>query len=660
MPRSGRARLTPRGVGLRGRRPAFPGGRQAVSASGEVEGHAAPAGRRGQALLVLGALGVVFGDIGTSPLYALNESFFGHHTMPPTREHVMGVLSIMFWSMLLIVTIKYVLVIMRADNKGEGGSLSLLALISRRTSPGRWSKELTMLGIFATALFFGDAMITPSVSVLSAVEGLEIINPGFGAFVIPLSLAILIGLFLLQRGGTERVGLLFGPIMLIYFATIAVLGVGSILKHPDILFAISPLPAVRFWQADPTRAFLALGSIVLAVTGAEALYADMGHFGRKPIHTAWLLVCFPTLMMNYFGQGALMLGGDAAGDNPFYLLAPPQLRLPLVILSTLATVIASQAVITGAFSVTQQAVQLGLLPRLRVRHTSAKAQGQIYVPLVNWVLLIAVVVLVLTFRSSSNLAAAYGIAVTGTMFITTVMLAVVLRRLWRWPWPATLLTIAVFGTVDGTYFASNLTKFTDGGWFPLLVAFVAFTILTTWAKGRALVREQLDQANMPVPIFVRSAASIHRARGTAIYLTPTREGVPASLLHNLKHNQVLHEQTIILTVASEDVPVVREADRVAVEELGHGMRRVVIRYGFTEEPDVPRAIGAAEAVIGRLNPATTSYFISRQTVLASAKPGMALWREHLFAWLLRNSATTMEFFKLPPNRVVELGSQVVI
>lgn len=631
-----------------------------MSGSGDTaEGHAT-GGRGSQAFLVLGALGVVFGDIGTSPLYALHESFNGHHVMAPSRDHIMGVLSIMFWSMLLIVTIKYVLVMMRADNKGEGGSLSLLALISRRTGPGRWSKELTMLGIFATALFFGDAMITPSVSVLSAVEGLELINPGFDAYVIPLALVILTVLFIFQKSGTERVGLLFGPIMLVYFAVLAVLGVGSILKHPEILGAISPVPAFRFWAADPTRAFLALGSIVLAVTGAEALYADMGHFGRKPIRTAWLLVCFPTLMLNYFGQGALMLGGDVNGENPFYLLAPPAWRLPLVILSTIATVIASQAVITGAFSVTQQAVQLGLLPRLRVRHTSAKAQGQIYVPLINWMLLAAVVLLVLTFKSSSNLASAYGIAVTGTMFITTVMLAVVLRKLWQWPWWAAAGTIAIFATVDGAYFASNLTKFTDGGWFPLLIAAIAFTILTTWAKGRELVRRELDQANMPVPVFVRSCAAIHRARGTAIYLTSTREGVPPSLLHNLKHNQVLHEQIIILNVKIEDVPVVSEANRVGLEEMGDGMRRVVLHYGFTQEPDIPRAIADAKDIIGPLNPATTSYFISRQTILATSKAGMAIWREHLFSWLMRNSATAMEFFKLPPNRVVELGSQVVI
>ena len=631
-----------------------------MSAWAQSEGQAPPPGRRGQALLVLGALGVVFGDIGTSPLYALNESFFGHHKMVPTADHVLGVLSIMFWSMLLIVTIKYVFIMMRADNKGEGGSLSLLALISRRTGPGRWSAGLTMLGIFATALFFGDAMITPAVSVLSAVEGLQLIDPRFRTLVIPLSLVILIGLFIAQKRGTERVGLVFGPIMLVYFVTLALLGLRMIVVHPGVLGALSPLPGIRFWAEDPMRAFLALGSIVLAVTGAEALYADMGHFGRQPIRMAWLAIAFPMLMLNYLGQGALMMSPGFNGENPFYLMAAPQWRLPLVILATAATVIASQAVITGAFSVVQQAVQLGLLPRLRVLHTSARAQGQIYVPLVNWLLLVAVVVLVLTFRSSSNLAAAYGIAVTGTMFITTVMLAVVLRRLWQWPRPLAVLTVTVFALVDGAYFASNLTKFTDGGWFPLLIAAIAFTILTTWAKGRMLVRAQLDTNNMPVPVFVKSAASIHRVRGTAIYLTAAREGVPPSLLHNLKHNQVLHEQTILLTVAIGDVPLVRPEDRVQVKDLGHGMRRIVLHYGFTEDPDIPRALKEAVAMVGKLNPATTSYFISRQTVLASRQKGMALWREHLFAWLLRNSATAMEFFKLPPNRVVELGSQVVI
>ncbi|MDQ2893626.1 MAG: potassium transporter Kup [Pseudomonadota bacterium] len=613
------------------------------------------------ALLALGALGVVFGDIGTSPLYALNETFFGHHKMAPSPDHVFGVISIVFWTMLMVVTVKYVLIMMRADNKGEGGSLSLLALISRRAGPGRWSVGLTMLGIFATALFFGDAMITPAVSVLSAVEGLELINPGFARLVIPLALVILVGLFLFQKRGTEKVGLVFGPIMLVYFAVLAVLGARQVFADPTVLGALSPHYGVRFFVADPAVAFLALGSIVLAVTGAETLYADMGHFGRTPIRLAWLAIAFPTLMLNYLGQGAVLLRGDAAGDNPFYLLASAEWRLPLVLLATVATVIASQAVITGAFSITQQAVQLGLLPRLRVLHTSAKAQGQIYVPLVNWTLLAAVILLVLMFRSSSNLASAYGIAVTGTMFITTVMLAVVLRRLWNWPKPVAIFTVILFGIVDGAYFLSNVTKIADGGWFPLLVAGVAFTLLTTWSKGRSLIEARLSDGNMPVPIFVQSVSDgVHRVGGTAIYLTSTTEGIPPALLHNLKHNQVLHADIVLLTVAVQGVPVIAPDDRVSVQQMGSGMRRIVIRYGFTEDPDIPAALAHAEAIIGKLSPARTSYFISRQTVIASKRHGMALWREHLFAGMLRNSATAMDFFKLPPNRVVELGSQVEI
>jgi KUP system potassium uptake protein len=618
-------------------------------------------GARRTAWLSLGALGVVFGDIGTSPLYALKETFVGHHHMTVDPGRVYGVCSIIFWTMLLVVTCKYVAIMMRADNKGEGGSLSLLALISRHSGPGRWTAGLTMLGVFATALFFGDAMITPAVSVLSAVEGLEILNPAFERYVIPASVVVIVALFAIQRRGTERVGAVFGPIMLVYFAVLAVLGVGSILETPGILSALLPIWGIRFIVSDPVLAFFALGSIVLAVTGAETLYADMSHFGRRPIRLAWLGVAFPTLMVNYLGQAALLLRRPGAVDNPFYLLAPESWRFPLVILATVATIIASQAVITGAYSVIRQAVQLGLFPRLKVHHTSERAEGQIYVPLVNWSLLAAVVLLVLTFRTSSNLASAYGIAVTGTMFITTVMLAVVLRRLWKWPLLPAAALVLLFGTVDGVYFASNLTKLTDGGWFPLLVAAMAFTLLTTWAKGRGLVHRRLSQGNMPVAIFVKSVEhGIHRVRGTGVYLTASPDGVPPSLLHNLKHNQVLHEQIFLLTVSVLDVPRVREEDRVDVDPLGCGMKRVVLRYGFSEDPDIPAALAAARDQLGPLPPMTTSYFISRQTVIPARKPGMAKWREHVFAWMVRNSATAMDFFKLPPNRVVELGSQVEI
>ena len=616
---------------------------------------------QGKVWLALGALGVVFGDIGTSPLYALRETFTGHHKMPADALRVQGVISIIFWTMLLIVTVKYVAIMMRADNKGEGGSLSLLALISRHSGPGRWTAGLTVLGIFATALFFGDAMITPAVSVMSAIEGLETLDPKFGDYVVPLAILLVVGLFAIQRHGTERVGIVFGPIMLVYFLVLAVLGALSIAATPAILQSLSPHWGLRFVLHDPALAFLALGSIVLAVTGAETLYADMSHFGRGPIRLAWLAVAFPTLMLNYLGQGALLLREPAAAANPFYLLAPEAWRLPMVILSTAATIIASQAVITGAFSVVRQAVQLGLFPRIRVEHTSEHAEGQIYLPLVNWGLLVAVVGLVLTFRSSSSLASAYGIAVTGTMLITTVMLSVVLTRLWRWPMPLAAATIALFAVIDGLYFASNATKILDGGWFPLLVAGIAFTLLTTWSKGRALMRKRLEEANMPLEVFTKSVEkSVHRVRGTAIYLTSSAEGVPPSLLHNLKHNQVLHEQVLLLTVKVMDVPRVSPAERVTVADLGTGMKRVILRYGFTEENDIPLTLAAAEDKVGKLPPMTTSYFISRQTVIASDLPGMAIWRERVFGWMVRNSATAMEFFNLPVNRVVELGSQVQI
>jgi KUP system potassium uptake protein len=624
-----------------------------------IEHAGAPHSKSRTPLLTLGALGVVFGDIGTSPLYALKESFVGHHPMTVDTFKVYGVISIIFWTMLIIVTLKYVAIMMRADNKGEGGSLSLLALLSRHSGPGRWTTGLTILGVFATALFFGDAMITPAISVLSAVEGVGTINEGFLPYAVPAAIVIIIGLFMVQRHGTARVGNFFGPIMLVYFIVLAVLGILSILATPEVLGALSPHHGILFLVDDPGLAFLALGSIVLAVTGAETLYADMGHYGRVPITLAWITVCFPALMINYLGQAALLLRDPAAIDSPFYRLASEDWRIALICLATVATVIASQAVITGAFSVARQAVQLGFFPRLTTVHTSEDAEGQIYVPMVNWALFVAVVVLVLMFRTSTNLASAYGIAVTGTMAITTIMLGVLLLRYWKWPvWIGAPL-LALFAVVDLTYFASNLTKFADGGWFPLLIAAIAFTLLTTWARGRQLVQQRLNEHNMPVDVFVKSIGSgVHRVRGTAVYLTSSSEGIPSSLLHNLKHNQVLHEHLLLATVQVLDVPRIPEEKRVTTEALGCGMSRVVIRYGFSEDPDIPAALAAAN--IGGLQPMTTSYFLSRQTVIASRKPGMAMWRERVFAWMVRNSATAMDFFKLPTNRVVELGSQVEI
>ncbi|MDV3457112.1 potassium transporter Kup [Sphingomonas sp. HF-S4] len=613
--------------------------------------------------LALGAVGVVYGDIGTSPLYAMKETFVGHHPLAVDLVHVFGVVSLIFWSLLIIVTGKYIFLTMRADNKGEGGSLALLALIQRKTGagPGRWSRGLVMLGVLATALFFGDCMITPAISVLSAVEGLVVVQAGFAPFVLPIAVAILIGLFVIQAHGTNIIGKFFGPVMLTYFVTLAVLGVLSIVQRPEVLQAFNPIWAVRFFEADPRLAFLALGSVVLALTGAEALYADMGHFGRRPIQVAWVWLIFPALMLNYLGQGALLLRDPSAAENPFFMLASESWRLPLVILATLATVIASQAVITGAFSVCQQAVQLGLMPRLRINHTSASAHGQIYLPAVNWALMVMVIVLILMFGESSNLAAAYGIAVTGTMFITTCMLAVLVRRVWNWPLPIAIGLVTLFLLFDGAYFLSNVTKIPDGGWFPLLVGLVAFTLLTTWAKGRQLMIARLRESAMPVKIFIESAAiAATRVPGTAVFMTSTPDGVPHALLHNLKHNKVLHERVILLTVKIADEPYIDDDRRMYIDDLGKGFHRMVIKYGFMQDADVPAALKQVSACGAEFKMMDTSFFLARQTLLPSAKPGMMVWREKLFAWMLRNAESAMEFFRLPTNRVVELGSQVEI
>ncbi|PXA84464.1 potassium transporter Kup [Nostoc sp. 3335mG] len=617
--------------------------------------------------LAVGAIGVVFGDIGTSPIYAFRETFAGHHKLIPDYGHVMGVLSLIFWSMMVVVTLKYVSIIMRADNKGEGGSLALLALVSRSLKgEKRWTRGLVLLGVFATALFFGDSMITPAISVLSAVEGLTVVESGMGEFVIPIAIGILIGLFMLQARGTARIGVLFGPIMLLYFSTLAVLGLVNLVAKPGVLWAINPIYALQFFTMQPVHAFLAMGSVVLAVTGAEALYADMGHFGRHPIRLSWLVFALPALMLNYMGQGAMILSAtpDAALEiikSPFFLLAPDQFRLPLVILATMATVIASQAVISGAFSVTQQAIQLGFIPRLRITHTSAAAAGQIYIPAINWMLMVMVILLVLGFKTSTNLAAAYGIAVTGAMLIDTLLLAVLLFSLWKWNKIGAGVLIALFLLVDLAYFSANLTKVPDGGWFPLLIGFIAFTFLTTWAKGRELMLKRLNEVAMPVQVFVKSAAnSAERVPGTAVFMTTARDGVPHALLHNLKHNKVLHERVILLTVRIEDVPYVGQAYRTQVKEFGQGFYRMVVHYGFMQEPDVPAALSNVQGIGAPLRMMDTSFFLARQTLIASSKPGMWIWREKLFAWMLRNAESAMEFFKLPSNRVVELGSQVEI
>jgi KUP system potassium uptake protein len=618
--------------------------------------------------LAIGAVGIVFGDIGTSPIYAFRETFAGHHTLRVDQLHVYGVLSLIFWSMMIIVTLKYVTIIMRADNKGEGGSLALLALINRQLGgKKRWTAGIVLLGVFATALFYGDSMITPAISVLSAVEGLTTVNAGLQPFVIPIAVGILVGLFAIQSHGTARVGALFGPVMLFYFATIAVLGVMHIVDRPQVILAtINPMHVFAFFFDEPLRAFIALGSVVLAVTGAEALYADMGHFGRKPIRVSWIYFVMPALLLNYMGQGAMLMNMDPAQametvKNPFFYLAPDMLRLPLVLLATMATIIASQAVISGAFSVTQQAIQLGFVPRLRIAHTSESAAGQIYIPVVNWALMTMVILLVIMFGSSSNLAAAYGIAVTGAMLIDAVLISVVLLQLWNWNRYLAIGMLALFFTVDGLYLGANLLKIPAGGWFPLLIGAIAFTLLTTWAKGRQLLIARMDEASLPMEIFIKSAApSATRVPGTAVFMTSSASGVPHALLHNLKHNKVLHERVLLLTVKIEDVPYVPEEKRSETRDYSAGFYRVVLHYGFMEEVNVPAELTKLEQCGPACKMMDTSFFLARQTLIASARPGMAIWREKLFSWMLRNAESAMEFFKLPTNRVVELGSQVEI
>lgn len=623
----------------------------------------APAGPQDRLpILMLGAIGVVFGDIGTSPLYALKESFIGPHPLAVDRLHIFGVLSLIFWSLMLIVTVKYVFVAMRAHNRGEGGSFALLALVSRHFGAGRWSAALVILGVLAASMFYGDAMLTPAISVLSAVEGLTVVEASLQPLVLPIAVVIMVALFLIQSRGTARVGALFGPIVLIYFATLATLGVVNIADHPEILGIVNPYWAFEFFLYDTRLAFLAMGSVFLAVTGAETLYADMGHFGRKAVGLSWLTIAYPCLMLNYMGQGALLLGTPAAVENPFYLMAPEWARLPLVLIATAATIIASQAVISGAFSVTHQAIQLGFLPRLRTLHTSEKAAGQIYIPAINWSLLAMVLVLVLGFGESTRLASAYGISVIGTMLITTLMLAFLLFKVWRWnKWLATM-TIGLFLLVDGTYFASNITKIPDGGWFPLVVAALLFTVLTTWSKGRRLMRERLDEGAIPLPVFIESAAmSAHRVRNTAVFMSASPDGVPSALLHNLKHNQVLHERVLILTVQVADEPYVEAGRRVDVHNAGRGFYRVILHYGFMEDVDVPRDLAKLTRIGAPFDLMTASFFLGRQKLVASTRtPGMALWRERLFAWMSKSSESAMESFRIPTNRVVELGSQVQI
>jgi len=617
--------------------------------------------------LCAGTVGVVFGDIGTSPIYAFRETFAGHHPIAPDPMHIKGVLSLVFWSMMIVVTFKYVFTIMKADNKGEGGSLALLALINRQTAGAKWTAPFVMLGVFATALFYGDSMITPAMSILSAAEGLKYVSLGFSPWILPISVVIIGALFAFQSRGTAKVGAWFGPIMLVYFATLAGLGILHLAKMPLIILdVLNPLNAFCFFYNDGFRAFVAMGTVVLAVTGAEALYADMGHFGRRPIKFSWLFFVLPALMLNYMGQGAMILTmtpqeAQLAIRDPFFLMVPDMISTPVIILTIMAAVIASQAVISGAFSLTQQAIQLGFMPRLSIQHTSEKAAGQIYIPAINWGLAIMVLLLVLFFQSSSNLAAAYGIAVTGAMFIDTCLIAVVLLSLWKWPKWKALPILGIFFIVDFAYFGANLLKVPSGGWVPLLIGLVIFTLLTTWSRGRALMRERMAESSMPMEIFIKSAAnSATRVPGTAIFMASAASGVPSALLHNIKHNRILHERVIVLTVQIEDVPFVRSGERIVCKDLGEGFYRVKMRFGFLEETNVPATLDLVDLCGPKFDMMNTSFFLSRQTLIASKIPGMAIWREKVFAWMLRNAANAMEFFKLPSNRVVELGSQVEI
>ena len=616
------------------------------------------------AALVVGAIGVVFGDIGTSPLYALKESFSPEHGIPLTPDNVMGILSLIVWSMVWVITIKYLVVMMRADNNGEGGILALLALALRETQ-GKPRLKWTVIGIgiFGAAMFYGDSMITPAISVLSAVEGLEVATPVFGPFVIPITLGVLTGLFFIQRQGTARVGNFFGPVTIVWFIAIGGMGAMQLFKNPAVLHALKPAYAVDFMFANPMPGFLVLGAVFLALTGGEALYADMGHFGRRSIRIAWLSLVFPALLLNYFGQAAYVLANPAAIKNPFYLMVPDWGLYPMVGLATCATVIASQAVISGAFSVTRQAIQLGYVPRLKLLHTSDSI-GQIFVPFVNWSLFIAVCVLVLWFQSSSKLANAYGIAVAATMVIECCLAMVVARLIWKWKTWMVVLVIGSMLVADMFFLASNAMKFTEGGWFPVLMGTAIFAMLMTWKRGRALMFRRLTEQGIPLKPFLEGLDSHPptKVQGTAIFMSSTVATVPHALLHNLKHNKVLHEQTVSLTIVTHDVPRVPREDRVQLERLVNGFYQLEAWYGFTEQPDIDEILAACRVRYGmHFDVMDTSFFLSRETVIpASEIKGMALWRDHLFAWMSRNATRATDFFNIPPNRVVELGTHIEI
>ena len=614
--------------------------------------------------LTLAAMGVVFGDIGTSPLYALKECFSPEHGIPFSHDAVLGVISMVFWAFLIVVSLKYVLFVMRANNHGEGGILALMAM-ALRTAPTNSKRALVimMLGVFGACMFYGDAVITPAISVLSAVEGLEIVSPNFTKYVIPITIGILVALFFLQKTGTAVVGVLFGPIMVIWFLVLGAMGIYNIIDHPNILFAVNPMYGVNFMLDHSLQAFIVLGAVFLVLTGAEALYADMGHFGIRPIQYAWFFITMPCLLINYFGQGAMLLSNPHTIENPFFLMVPEAYTFTLVILATLATVIASQAVISGAYSMTSQAILLGFVPRMKITYTSEKEVGQIYMPSINWILLVIVVAVVLAFKQSSNLAAAYGIAVTTTMVITTLLAAIVMRVVWKWNAFIVAAVITLFLLVDIAFFMANALKIAEGGWFPLLLGALCFLLLMTWYQGRKLLREKAAEGGIPLESFVKSLlmSPPTRVSGTAVFLTSHVDYVPVAMLHNLKHNQVLHQRVIFLKISVWDVPYVQDQDRLNLKNMDGGIYLVRAMYGFKETPDVNHILDLLDTQHQiKCDLMETSFFLARDTVVPSAIPGMAMWRERLFAWMYQNAAKPSDFFQIPTNRVVELGAKIEI
>jgi KUP system potassium uptake protein len=634
-----------------------------LSAQAESSGH----GRIALLPLTLTAIGVVYGDIGTSPLYAMRQCFFGEHSVAPTHEAVLGVLSLIIYALLLVISFKYIVIVMRADNQGEGGILALTALVPDRNGPSPSTRGvattrpvLIALGIFGAALLYGDGMITPAITVLGASEGLEVATPLFAPYIVPISVAILVGIFLIQKYGTHSVGRLFGPVMVLWFVTIAILGVSWIVRVPQVLGAINPLHAITFFEEHRGRGFIVLGAVFLVVTGGEALYADMGHFGKRPIRLAWFALVLPALLLNYFGQGALILTDPRAASQPFFLLAPTWAQLPLVILATAAAIIASQALISGAFSLTRQAIQLGYAPRLDIEHTSSHEIGQVYVPQVNWFLAISTILIVIGFGSSSALAAAYGIAVTMTMVITAILLHVIATERWKWPVvPMSLLT-ALFLSVDLAFFGANLVKVVQGGWLPLVIGVVIFTMLTTWKTGRKLVAERLTARALPLEDFMSAVTATPPARvhGTAVFMTAQPRGTPPALAHNLRYNKVLHDHVVVLTVTTAAVPYVPFDEQIAAQSLGDGVFNVRAQYGFMQDPNVPEALAQAKAAGVAMDLDDVIYFLGRETIIVTKRQGMSLWRERLFVLMARNAVRATAFFRLPPERVVELGVQV--